>query len=54
MGAAPSKYAGGPFFGRVVFLGKIKEYVACKQPNKDDKIKTKVTREGSKRKSDFS
>ena len=40
--------------GRVVFLGKIKEYVACKQPNKKDKIPSKVTREGLKWKSDFS
>ena len=33
---------------RVVFLGKIKEYVACKQPNKEDKIPSKVTWEGLK------
>ena len=37
-----------PKNGRVVFLGKIKEYVACKQPNKEDKIKTKLTWEGLK------
>ena len=32
----------------VVFLGKIKEYVACKQPNKEDTIQSKLTWEGSK------
>ena len=31
-----------------MFLGKIKEDVACKQPNKEDKIKTKLTWEGLK------
>ena len=36
------------FFGQVVFLGKIKACLACKQPNKEDKIKTKLTWEGSK------
>ena len=36
------------FFGQIVFLGKIKECLACKQPNKEDKIKTKLTWEGSK------
>ena len=40
--------------GWVVFLGKIKEYLACKQPNKQDKIPSKVTREGLKWKSDCS
>ena len=29
--------------GRVVFLGKIKECLACKQPDMEDKIKTKLT-----------
>ena len=43
-----------PKNSRVVFLGKIKEYVACKQPDKEDKIPSKVTREGSKCKSVFS
>ena len=42
------------FFGQVVFLGKIKECLACKQPNKEDKIKAKLTWEGSKWKSDVS
>ena len=36
------------FFGQVVFLGKIKACLACKQPNKEDKIKTKLTWEGLK------
>ena len=36
------------FFGQVVFLGKIKECLACKQPNKEDKLKTKLTWEGLK------
>ena len=31
-------YLPGPFFGQVVFLGKIKACLACKQPNKEDKI----------------
>ena len=39
--------------GRVVFLGKMKEYVACKQPNKKDKIPSNVTWEGSTWKSDY-
>ena len=30
------------FFGQAVFLGNIKECLACKQPNKDDKISSKV------------
>ena len=34
--------------GRVVFLRETKEYVACKQPNKEDKIQSKVTWEGLK------
>ena len=34
--------------GWLVFLGKIKEHVACKQPNKKDNIQSKVTWEGLK------
>ena len=36
------------FFGQVEFLGKIKACLACKQPSKEDKIKTKLTWEGSR------
>ena len=47
-------YLPGPFFGQVVFLGKIKECLACKKSNKEDNIQSKVTWEGLKQKSDFS
>ena len=43
----PSGFKTGDIYwmknGRVVFLGKIKKCPACKQPNKEDKISSKVT-----------